>query len=278
MSEVEVNFGKIKFFHMKKHILIGLLGGILFSVCIYSAYFFFSYAPRQHKSALIMYEQTVPIYKTFLECKKCEGNNKSPYDCAVEVMSRNNLGKFTDFEKYQKSQEELTYNRIQGLKAKCTSKSIEELKTDPYLLGSRSSSACESYTIQLNLAHGVGAQCERNVKEYCRNPETSIKIFTESEFIDNICVGPVALSDYRQAQYLKRGEIPPAPRLQDEYKKISNINTPNIIAYEISGRLAYSLGVVIPYWFILFMLFFLPSFIGVLIGILIARKKSSVVQ
>jgi len=160
---------------MKKHILIGFLFGILFSIGIYTVYFFFSYAPRQHENALARYNQNISLYKTFLECKKCQDNNSSPYDCAVEVMSRNNLGRFTDFEKYQKSQEELYANRVKILKDKCATRSIEELKTDPYLLGSRTSSACQSYTIGLNLAYGSGTQCESDIKGYCKNPEVSIK-------------------------------------------------------------------------------------------------------
>lgn len=263
---------------MKKNILIGFLCGILFSIGIYAAYFFFSYAPRQHDYALTRYNQNVPLYKTFLECKKCKDNGGSPYDCALEVMSRNNLNRFTDFEKYQKSQEELYSNIARILKDKCLTKSIAELKTDPYLLGSRTSSACESYTIGLNLSYGSEAQCENDVKEYCKNPETSVKIFTQSEFVDAICAESAVLSDYRRAEFLKRGEIPSAPKLQDEYKKISDISTVRAVAKEISVRLAYSWGVVIPYWIVLFAMFVFSPFVGLLVGVFIGRKKAKIIS
>ena len=263
---------------MKKNITISFFFGILFSIGIYAAYFLFSYAPRHHDYALAQYDQNVPLYKTFLECKKCKDNSGSPYDCAIETMSRNSLNRFTDFSKYQKSQEEFYYNRVKILKDKCATKSITELKTDPYLLGSRTSSACESYTIGLNLSYGSEAQCENDVKGYCKDPETSVKIFTQSEFVDAICAESAVLSDYRQAEFLKRGEIPPAPRLQDEYKKIFDIRTIGAVADELRVRLAYSLGVVIPYWIIFFVIFVFPPFVGVLIGIFTGRKRSKIIQ
>lgn len=194
---------------MRKSILSSFLFGILFSIGIYAAYFLFSYAPHQYEFALARYNQNVPIYKTFLECKKCKDNSKSSYDCAVEVMSRNSQNRFTDFEKYQKSQEELYSNRVISLRDKCANKSIAELKTDPYLLGSRTSSACENYTIGLNLSYGSEEQCENDIKGYCKNPEASVKTFTQSEFVDANCAESAALSNYRQAEFLKRGEIPP---------------------------------------------------------------------
>lgn len=256
---------------MKKHILIGFLFGILFSFGIYAFYFFISYAPHKYEYALALYNQNIPSYQTFLECKKCQDNNSSPYDCAVEVMSKNNLSRFTDFEEYQKSQEEAYDNIVKSLKEKCSTKSIEELKTDPYLLGSGNSSACQSYTIGLNLAYGSGTQCESDIKEYCNNPEASVKTFTQSEFVDTICGAPSML-DNRQAELLNSGVIPPAPKLQDEYKNIS-ISIIVAISYELSARLSHSSGVLIPYWFILFVMFVFPPFIGILIGVFIKRKK-----
>lgn len=267
---------------MKKYILIGFLCGILFSIGIYAVYFFFSYAPNQYEIALARYNQVVPSYKTFLECKKCENNNKSPYDCAVEVMSRNSQNKFTDSEEYRKSQEELYYNRVKSLQNKCATKSIKELKIDPYLLGSTTSSACGGfYTIGKNPSYSE-TQCENDIKEYCKNPETSIKAFTQSEFVDNICTESAVLSDYRQAEFLKRGEIPPAPSLKDEYKKINDIHiiykATGELSFRLSMRLAYSLGMKIPYQFFLFIMFVFPPLVGLLVGVFTGRKKAKIIS
>ena len=119
--------------NMKK-IFIGILLGILLTAFFYSAYTFFSFASQRNKQALYRYEHSDAIlYKTYLECKKCKEDSKSAYDCALDVSKRDSLGRFTSFETLQEEQKELLSNRIQSLKTKCTTKSIEELKADPYL-------------------------------------------------------------------------------------------------------------------------------------------------
>lgn len=260
---------------MKRYILIGFSGGILLSVCVYSGLFFFTYAPQQYKQSLLSYNGNIPLFETFLECKKCENSGKSPYDCAVEVMRENKLNRFADSKEYLKSQEELLSNRIRSLETKCVTKDIEELKTDPYLLGSRNSSACESYTIKLNL-NETAIKCENDIKGYCENPEYAIKTFTQSEFVDAICNAPAALSDYQQASYLKQGVMPPSPTLQDEYKEISNVFE---VTYKISeyGYLLQipPIGLTITILFILFVIF---PFAGVFISILYWKKKEKLIN
>jgi hypothetical protein len=261
---------------MKIKIAKGFFIGVIISILIYILCFFLIFAPLQHKDTLARYNQSLPMYNTFLECKKCEKNN-SKYNCALEVVKNNSFGRFENYSKYEESLRELYNNRLTDLKNKCQTKSLEELKKDPYLLGSRNSTACDGYSIGLNLTYGSGDQCEIDVKAYCRNPEESVKSITDSGFVEMICAEAPSLSS-PYSKFLQNEVMPPIPKLQDEYSKITDVSkvTDNIGILSMYFAVGYLYGyIIIIFWIIFAIIFIVPPLVGILIGFVNGRKKKT---
>ncbi|MEK7519920.1 MAG: hypothetical protein AAB581_01605 [Patescibacteria group bacterium] len=258
---------------MRKNILIGFICGTVLSISIYFLLFFFVYAPQKHFAAFSDYNRNIPMYETYLECKTCENQNKSAYECAVEVMRRNTLGRYADAETFLASEYQRVELLTQELTDRCATKSLEELKSDEQFFGREKSSSCDSRSY----ISGANEQCERDIQEACKQPRSFMLSIAQSQFVNQICLKSSAMSNFRQAEYLKRGETPPLPKIQDVYDNYLDVNgvmgsvLRKIFPY--SGGHQPTLFGPILLFIMYFLIFILPPAVGITIGIFIERKK-----
>lgn len=271
---------------MVKNAIIGFLCGMLFSIGIYSSYFFFVYAPKLYKANLHKYNTIVlPVAETFLECRKCESNStRSLYECATGILKKNNggiailgFGYKPTYEQFIKNKEDEYRRRVDHLKTECALKDTEEYKERLDNI----KHFCKSGEYVLEIC---------SMEETCKKPETAVWDIMQSEVPAQICQNQSSVistyqmylgnlkSNNQLTEYLERGEVFPAPRLIDELERILYPrDTLGVFVKPLEFLAYFPILNIIPlfaYYFIIFIIFILPSVIGVIIGIYIARKTA----